>query len=300
MNTKRQETDPEESKESLIQEMIDDTLRERMKNISHKLLVLSGKGGVGKSTVAVNMAVALADAGMKVGLLDADLHGPSIPTLLGLQDQHAAMTEGGLIHPVEVTDHLKVISIAFLLRSGNDAVIWRGPLKFSAIRQLLRDVDWGELDYLVVDSPPGTGDEPLSVAQLVGSPSSAIIVTTPQTIAISDVRRCITFCSRLTLDVIGIVENMSGLVCPHCREDINLFSIGGGEVLAWELGIPFLGRIPIDPEVVISGDSGQPFVQSALENPATIAFSEVVQAVLKRTQKSDDYEEIKKSLENSA
>ncbi len=292
MSTDQQGTHPQGSGDSPVQEMIDDTLREQMQNISQKLLVLSGKGGVGKSTVAVNLAVALADAGKKVGLLDADLHGPSIPILLGLNGMHTTMLEG-FIQPVEVTDHLKVISIAFLLRNSDDAVIWRGPLKFSAIRQLLRDVDWGELDYLVVDSPPGTGDEPLSVAQLVGSSSGAIIVTTPQNVAISDVRRCVTFCNRLSLTVIGIVENMSGLVCPHCGENINLFMTGGGQILASEMNIPFLGRIPLDPQVVTSGETGQPFVKSAPGSPTANAFAEVVQAVLNRTMDSGQNEKVR-------
>jgi ATP-binding protein involved in chromosome partitioning len=265
-------------------DILDDVLREHMQGIGMKLLVLSGKGGVGKSTIAANLAVALAREGSKVGLLDADLHGPSIPVLLGLGGKYATM-EGNRIQPVEVMGNLKVISIGLLLRHESEAVIWRGPLKFSAIRQLLRDVDWGELDWLVVDSPPGTGDEPLSVAQLVGTPAGAIIVTTPQNVAVSDVRRCVTFCSRLSLNVIGILENMSGMVCPHCGKEITLFSRGGGEALAREMNVPYLGTIPLDPGVVVSGDRGTPFAGSASDGPAAEHFERFVRAVLDRTEK---------------
>jgi Mrp family chromosome partitioning ATPase len=264
-------------------DILDDVLREHMQGIGMKLLVLSGKGGVGKSTVATNLAVALARKGARVGLLDADLHGPSIPVLLGLGGRHATM-EGNRIQPVEVMGNLRVISIGLLLRQESEAVIWRGPLKFSAIRQLLRDVDWGELDWLVVDSPPGTGDEPLSVAQLVGTPAGAIIVTTPQSVAVSDVRRCVTFCSRLSLNVIGILENMSGMVCPHCGKEITLFSTGGGEALARETNVPFLGRIPLDPGVVVSGDRGAPFAGSKALSPAAEHFELFVRTVLDRTE----------------
>ena len=256
-------------------------LQSRMGDIDHKLLVLSGKGGVGKSTVAANLAVSLARAGKRVGLLDVDVHGPSIPKLMGLE-VHPVQIAGEEIIPVKADDNLAVMSIGFLLASGKDAVIWRGPRKYHLIRQFLKDVLWGHLDYLVVDSPPGTGDEPLSVAQLVGSPAAAVVVTTPQEVAISDVRRCVSFCNTLSLPVLGIVENMSGLLCPKCGARIDLFKRGGGAALALEMGVPFLGRIPIDTEVVVTGDAGIPLCRDGPQSPAAMAFSDIVQSILGR------------------
>jgi Mrp family chromosome partitioning ATPase len=219
-----------------------------MDRIGHKILILSGKGGVGKSTVAANLAMSLAQTGKKVGLLDVDLHGPSIPQILGLGERFRSDGSGG-IAPVKVDDNLSVVSMGMLLSSANDAVIWRGPMKYNVIRQFLKDVEWGRLDYLVIDSPPGTGDEPLAVAQLVGKGALAVVVCTPQDIAIADVRRSISFCNRLNLSVAGIIENMSGFVCPHCGKEVNLFKTGGGEKLAAEMHVPFLGRIPLDPQL---------------------------------------------------
>ena len=261
-------------------------LQQRMGDIGQKLLVLSGKGGVGKSTIAANLAMSLANRGKRVGLIDVDIHGPSIPKLLRLEGKRPEMGESQL-QPLQVTENLKVMSIAFFMESNNDAVIWRGPRKYGVIRQFLKDVDWGQLDYLVVDSPPGTGDEPLAVAQLVGSPAAALVVTTPQDLSISDVRRCVSFCNTLSLRVMGIVENMSGFVCPHCGEATDLFGSGGGQTLAKEMNVPFLGRIPIDPQVVISGDSGTPFVQHSPQGPAAKAFADVIAPLLDAEQSSD-------------
>ena len=254
-------------------------LRGRMRDIARKLLVLSGKGGVGKSTVAVNLAVALSRAGKKVGLLDVDVHGPSIPKLLGLEGRKVEIA-GRDILPVNVDDNLSVMSIGLLLDRLDDPVIWRGPRKYGVIRQFLKDVAWGRLDYLLVDSPPGTGDEPLSVAQLVGSPAGAVIVTTPQDLSISDVRRCVSFCRAVSLPVAGIVENMSGYVCPRCGQRTDLFKAGGGEALAEEVNVPFLGRIPIDPEVVTSGDAGTPFAAGPADSAAARAFAGIVRGIL--------------------
>jgi len=254
-------------------------LQGRMTDIRRKLLVLSGKGGVGKSTVAANLAVALARAGKRVGLVDVDVHGPSIPKLMGIEGRpiQAANQE---VLPVQATDNLSVISLGLLLPTRHDAVIWRGPRKHGLIRQFLQDVAWGQLDYLVVDSPPGTGDEPLSVAQLVGSPAEAVVVTTPQDVAVADVRRCVEFCRTLSLKVLGIVENMSGLVCPQCGERIDVFKRGGGAALAREMEVPFLGRIPIDPEVVTCGDAGLPLLRDGPPSPAAAAFTDVVDRIL--------------------
>jgi len=250
-----------------------------MADISHKLLVLSGKGGVGKSTVAANLAVALWLRGNHVGLLDVDVHGPSIPKLMGLDPGDVQIVDGELI-PVRVGDNLSVMSIGFLLPKTSDAVIWRGPKKHGVIRQFLQDVAWGPLDYLVVDSPPGTGDEPLSVAQLVGPGAEALLVTTPQQVATADVRRCVTFCRQLALPILGILENMSGFCCPSCGEHFDLFKQGGGSDLALEVKVPFLGRIPIDPEIVIAGDEGVPILPESPPSPATRALLEVVDEIV--------------------
>jgi len=261
-------------------------LRGRMRDIARKLLVLSGKGGVGKSTVAVNLAVALSRAGKKVGLLDIDVHGPSIPKLLGLEGRKVEIT-GREILPLNVDDNLSVMSIGLLLDKLDDPVIWRGPRKYGVIRQFLKDVAWGRLDYLLVDSPPGTGDEPLSVAQLVGSPAGAVIVTTPQDLSISDVRRCVSFCGAVSLPVAGIVENMSGYVCPRCGRRTDLFKAGGGEALAEEMNVPFLGRIPIDPEIVTSGDAGTPFAAGPADSAAARAFAGIVRGILASDEETD-------------
>jgi len=251
-----------------------------MESIGRKILVLSGKGGVGKSTVAANLAVSLARAGKKVGLLDVDLHGPSIPKILGLDGQRLGPSATGGLAPIQLSENLSVVSVGMLLESANDAVIWRGPMKYNVIRQFLKDVEWGRLDYLVIDSPPGTGDEPLAVAQMVGRDALAVVVTTPQQVAIADVRRSVSFCKTLSLRVAGIVENMSGMICPHCGQEIELFKLGGGKELAEEMSVPFLGRIPLDPQIVASGDSGTPFTESQADSPAAKAFAGVTETIL--------------------
>jgi len=282
------ETEPQTAQASAAEarrEMDQLELDRRMRDIGRKILVLSGKGGVGKSTVAVNLAVALAkaDQGQTVGLLDVDIHGPSIPKLMGLEGR-PVQANGQFLLPVEADDRLKVMSIGLLLERQSDAVIWRGPRKFGVIRQFLKDVEWGRLDYLVVDSPPGTGDEPLAVAQMVGQPAGAVLVTTPQDLAVADVRRCVEFCRALSLPVIGIIENMSGYVCPECGRRVDLFKSGGGEALAEEVGVRFLARVPIDPNVVASGDSGKPFAAGAGDGPAAKAFAQAVSAILESTR----------------
>ncbi len=235
-------------------------LDRRLGKIKNKILVISGKGGVGKSTVAVNIASVLASEGKKVGILDVDIHGPSIPLMLGV---HGATLygEGEDILPITIGS-LKIMSVGFLLKSHNDPVIWRGPMKMNMITQFLQDVKWGDLDYLIIDCPPGTGDEPLSVCQLIKNPTGAVVVTTPQNVAINDVRKSISFCNSLDLPVLGVIENMSGFKCPKCGEISNIFSEGGAEKMASELKVPFLGKIPIEAEIVVSGDSGRPFVDT--------------------------------------
>jgi Mrp family chromosome partitioning ATPase len=258
----------------------DDKLKKSMERVAHKILVLSGKGGVGKSTVAVNLAVALALEGKRVGLLDVDFHGPSIPKLLALEDRKPEVV-GDAMLPVSMDYGMKVMSLGFLLNRKDDAVIWRGPMKYGAIKQLLTDVHWGDLDYLVIDFPPGTGDEPLSVAQLIPDADGAVVVTTPQDVSTIDVSKSVTFCRHLKIPVLGIVENMSGLICPHCSKLIELFKQGGGEEMAKRMDVPFLGRIPIDPKIVQSSDEGRPFIFHHKDTEAAAAFRQVVQPLLK-------------------
>ncbi len=256
-------------------------LKDRMGKIKHKILVMSGKGGVGKSTVATNLAVALSKTGKAVGLLDVDFHGPSIPTLLKLEGKPVYQSEEGLI-PVEFPSGIKVMSVGFLLREQDEAVIWRGPMKIGFLKQLLKDVIWGDLDYLVIDFPPGTGDEPLSIAQMLPECDGAVIVTTPQNLSLNDVKKSINFCRRIKIPVLGVIENMSGLVCPHCQSVIDLFKRGGGEDMAAKMGVPFLGRIPIDPHIVEASDLGEPYVDRHSENEGAAAFGRIVQQLIDR------------------
>jgi len=265
-------------------EIEQEQIRHRMSQIKHKILVLSGKGGVGKSTVAANMAVSLSFVGKNVGLLDIDIHGPSIPKILNLEDKKLT-TSGDAILPVPVSANLVVMSIGFLLQDRDNPVIWRGPMKYQMIKQFLKDVNWGELDYLIIDSPPGTGDEPLSVMQLLEKPDSAVIVTTPQQVAISDVRKGVSFCRSLNLPVIGVIENMSGFICPKCGEKTDIFKSGGGEKMAIEMNIPFLGRIPIDPQIVHACDSGEPYIRQYSESQAAKSFNEAIIPILELDKK---------------
>ena len=254
-------------------------IRQRIKQIKHQILVLSGKGGVGKSTVAVNLAVSLALFGKRVGLLDIDIHGPSIPKILNLEGR-PVQAIGEALLPIQMLDNLKVMSIGFLLRGRDEAVIWRGPMKYQMIKQFLKDVQWGDLDFLIVDSPPGTGDEPLSVVQLLENADGAIIVTTPQEVALSDVRKGIAFCRKLSLPVIGVLENMSGFVCPKCGERTDIFKSGGGERMAVQMEVPFLGQIPIDPQIVRACDAGQPYIQHYSSSQTAKTFNEAIQPLL--------------------
>jgi ATP-binding protein involved in chromosome partitioning len=268
-------------------EIEQDQINNRMSQIKHKILVLSGKGGVGKSTVAANLAVSLSLADKSVGLLDIDIHGPSIPKILNLEDK-TLMAVGDAIMPVSVSDNLIVMSIGFILQDRDDPVIWRGPMKYQMIKQFLKDVQWGQLDYLIIDSPPGTGDEPLSVIQLLEKPNGAVIVTTPQQVALSDVRKGVSFCRSLNLPVIGVIENMSGFVCPKCGEKTDIFKSGGGENMALEMNIPFLGRIPIDPQIVHACDSGEPYIQQYSQSQAAQLFNDAIKPILELDKKEFD------------
>lgn len=245
-------------------------------DVKHVILVLSGKGGVGKSTVAVNLAYALSNHGRQVGLLDLDIHGPNIPKMLGLED-HQLSSEDNKIIPVRVTGSLQVISMAFLLPEKHSPVVWRGPMKATAIKQFLEDTKWGSLDYLVVDLPPGTGDEALTIAHIAPNLRGAVIVTTPQDVSTLDSTKAITFIEMLKLDVLGVVENMSAMACPHCGEMIELFGAGGGERIAKEHNVPFLGSIPLDPEMRKAGDEGRPFILRRKDSPSWKAIDMVME-----------------------
>lgn len=261
-------------------------LKDKMGKIKYKIAIISGKGGVGKSTVTVNLAAAFAMQGKRVGVLDADIHGPSVPRLLGLEGQQVKSAPLG-VFPVDGPLGMKVMSIDFFLPE-QAPTIWRGPLKMRAIRQFLADVDWGELDFLFIDLPPGTGDEPLSIAQLLPDIDGVVIVTMPSELSSSIVKKAITFAERLKMPIIGVVENMSGFICPHCSEKTEIFQSGGGKKMAKEMGVAFLGSIPIDPKVGIDSDKGTPFVVSNKESAATKAFMEIVKNVdeyIKKKQK---------------
>jgi Mrp family chromosome partitioning ATPase len=255
-------------------------LNDNMNRIKHKLIVISGKGGVGKTTVAVNLAYGLAMSGHKVGILDVDIHGPNIAKMLGVEDAKLVSTQSGEIEPIKVLPNLKAVSIAFIIDSPDKPIIWRGPLKMITIKQFLSDVIWGELDYLIIDSPPGTGDEPLSVCQLIPDIGGAVIVTTPQDVAILDSRKSVLFAQTLKMKVIGIIENMSGFVCPYCKKKIDLFKSGGGEKSAKELKVPFLGRIPIEPKIVASGDSGKPFINSTEDTETNRVMEKIINKIV--------------------
>lgn len=254
-------------------------LESHLSCIGHKLLVMSGKGGVGKSSVAACLAAGLARLGFRVGLMDVDLHGPSIPVMLGITGRFNA-DENGLI-PMACADRLKVVSMQCLLEDPDSAVIWRGPVKTGVIRQFISDVHWGDLDYLVIDSPPGTGDEPLSVAQTVPD-ARAVVVTTPQEVALADVRKSINFCRKVGMSILGLVENMSGLICPHCEKEIPLFGKGGGLKTAQRMDIPFLGSLPFDPRLAEGSDSGNMLFQMPEKAPFIQSLNDVIASVLSR------------------
>jgi len=249
---------------------------DRMAKIKHKIIIASGKGGVGKSTVSVNLGRALQMKGLQVGILDGDITGPDIPKLLGIEDARLKQGPEG-IEPAQA-EGIKAASMALILTSRDTPVVWRGPMKMAAIKQFIQDVNWGDLDFLLVDMPPGTSDEPLSVVQLIPELAGAIIVTTPQDVALLDSRKAVNMVKAMKLPVLGIVENMSGLVCPHCGESISIFGSGGGEKMAEEMDVPFLGAIPMDPTVCALGDRGETFVQSG--TVASGSFNKIVERLL--------------------
>ncbi len=282
----------------------DNRLKERLSRIKYKIMVLSGKGGVGKTTVAVNLAYGLAAGKKRVGLLDIDIHGPNIAKMLGIEGNKLSASDSG-IEAIAVFPGLKAVSLALLFENHDQPIIWRGPLKMITIKQFLADVNWGELDFLIIDSPPGTGDEPLSVCQLIqgvhpgrdskentkgggGSEGGygAVIVTTPQDVAILDSRKSVNFAKELKVPVLGIIENMSGFICPHCQKEIDLFGTGGGEKSAADLGVPFLGRIPFEAAIVKSGDKGRPFIHFGKEGQSAKIMDEIINKITLQMDKN--------------
>jgi len=258
-------------------------VREKMARVKHKIMIMSGKGGVGKSTITANLAAALAKRGYRVGILDSDIHGPSIPKILGIQGKHPQKAETG-ITPLTTNHGVKVISMDLFLSSSEDPLIWRGPLKMKAIRQLLSDVDWGELDYLLVDLPPGTGDEPINIAQLMPEMDGALIITAPSALSQHVVRKAVTMAQRMRIPIVGIIENMSGFVCPNCGEKHSLLGSGGGEQISKEMNIRHLGKIPIDPKIAENTDQGTPFALSNPESEAAKIFNEIVEKIRKTVE----------------
>ncbi len=251
----------------------DANVKNALDKIKHKFIVMSGKGGVGKTTTAVNLSIALSNLGFKVGIMDVDLHGPDVPRMLGLKGLLDLNVKKKL-RPMDYSPNLSAVSIESLTSDKDNAIIWRGPIKYSAIQQFIADVEWGDLDFLVIDCPPGTGDEPLTIAQTI-SDAKAIIVTTPQEVSLADVRKSISFCKTVEMEIFGIIENMSGLSCPHCGEAIELFGAGGGERTANTLGLNFLGRIPIDPKLVKCGDDGISYQTQHGDSPVSLAFVDI-------------------------
>jgi len=261
----------------------DEMARRSLTRIKNKIMVMSGKGGVGKSSVSVNLAIALSEKGYTVGLMDVDIHGPDIPRMLGLSGMMAASANQKQLDPMRYSDNLTAVSIESLMANKDDAVIWRGPVKHGAIRQFVGEVAWGDLDYLIIDSPPGTGDEPLTVAQLIKD-AVAVIVTTPQEVALADVRKSINFCKTGNMNIIGLVENMSGYTCPHCGKSMDIFGSGGGERTAAMAGLKLLGKIPFDPNLVKCGDAGLSYQKQFGDAPASRVFGEIATQIAASAQ----------------
>ena len=251
----------------------DAEVKDTLGRIKHKFMVMSGKGGVGKTSTSVNLSLALANLGHQVGIMDVDLHGPDVPRMLGLSGM-LDLGSNRKLNPMRYSKNLGAVSIESLTPTKDDAIIWRGPVKYSAIQQFIGDVEWGDLDFLLIDAPPGTGDEPLTVAQTIAD-AKAIIVTTPQEVALADVRKSINFCKTVEMKIFGLIENMSGFACPHCQSVIDLFGSGGGEKTAIATGIPFLGKIPFDQKMVECGDAGVSYQQQHKDSPVSEAFRAV-------------------------
>lgn len=275
---------------STVKDPLEQKLICNMSRIKHKIAVLSGKGGVGKTTVATNLAASLAKKGFKVGLLDADIHGPNVAKMLGGEGAKLHVNpETELIEPYvpDEIPNLKVASMAFLLQDPSQPVVWRGPLKHQAIKQFLAEMDWGNLDYLIIDLPPGTGDEALSIAQLIKPLDGFVIVTTSQEVALLDTKKSVNFAKMLKVPLLGLIENMSGLICPHCGKEIEIFKSGGGKKAAEELNIDFLGKVPLEPRVVEAGDEGKPIVIADPESKSAKAFESIVDKIVEKVEKGE-------------
>ena len=263
------------SQEDIQNQMVSDVLSK----IKNKLFIMSGKGGVGKSSISANIAVALADKGFKTGLMDVDLHGPSIAHIMGISEL-LDISENRLLLPYKCDNNLKVVSMQSLIQDKDQAIIWRGPAKNGMIKQFVGSVNWGELDFLIIDSPPGTGDEPLTVVQTIDD-VKAIVITTPQDVALADVRKSLNFCKTVNIKTVGIIENMGPFKCPHCNDIIEIFKSGGGERTAKTMNVPFLGTLPFDPEVVKYCDNGEPIIIKDKSNNFSKTLNGIVDKIIK-------------------
>lgn len=278
MSQEKEIKDQKPESRAAIAQAQDEEIKERLKGFKNKILILSGKGGVGKSTIAAYLSVGLARKGFQVGLMDVDLHGPSIPRLLGLKGNIQSSAESRKGIPLQFLPNMQVMSIESLLGNKDAATIWRGPLKIGVIKQFISDIEWSNSDYLIIDSPPGTGDEPLTIAQVIPD-TKAVIVTTPQEISLADVRKSINFCGQVNMKILGLIENMSGLPCPHCGEKIDLFKTDGGAITAKRAGLTLLGSLPLEPDIVLGGDSGSMAWMDRKDLPYTNNFNKIVDTV---------------------
>jgi ATP-binding protein involved in chromosome partitioning len=283
MSQQAEMTNEQMQKKQAMMKVQDEVIKEQLKGFKNKLLVMSGKGGVGKSTVAAYLAVGLAKKGFQVGLMDVDLHGPSIPRMLGLKGNIGSSLESKKGIPISYLPNMQVISIESLLGDKDTATIWRGPLKIGVIKQFIADIEWSNSDYLIIDCPPGTGDEPLTIAQVIPD-TKAIIVTTPQEISLADVRKSINFCKQVNMGILGLVENMSGLRCPYCGKTIDLFKTNGGVLTAKRAGLTLLGSLPLEPDIVQEGDNGTVAWMDNKDLPYTVNFAKIVDAVADLTK----------------
>jgi Mrp family chromosome partitioning ATPase len=278
---------PAEMSQQEQQQLQDKQIEDRMSLIGKKIIIMSGKGGVGKTTVTVNLANALVDKGYKVGILDTDLHGPNVAKMLGCEKNTLESPDGKTIVPVQVRENLCVISLSFAIPDSGEPVIWRGPMKIAAIKQFLGDVNWGPLDYLLVDTPPGTGDEQLTAIQSISGLTGSVIVTTPQEVALLDARKSINFSKKLNVKVLGVVENMSGLICPHCGDIIPLFGMGGGAKLADEEKVPYIGRIPLEVDLRENEDSGKSPLEMNPDSESTKSLRDIATLLDEQTEVGD-------------
>ncbi len=258
-----------------------------LERIKHTIIVLSNKGGVGKSTVSTNISSGLAMKGLKTGILDADIHGPSINKMMGIEGEKIKYNELGHPEPIRIDDHLVALSTSAFLEDGSQPLIWRGPLKMKLISQFIEDFYWPELDYLVIDCPPGTGDEPLSVIQMYNTIDYAVVVTTPQDVALLDVKKAINFLKQIGVKKIGIVENMSGLICPHCSNEIKLFNKNSVEKIAREFDIEMLGNIPLEPKITEMCDSGEPYISACKGEGTRKIFVDIIDKIVERIKEQD-------------